>query len=274
MTDIRQLIAESKRYNLHSHTEFCDGRATMEAFARKALELGYDLYGFSPHSPVPIESPCNMHRDKVERYLAEIDRLNAEYGDRCRFLAGMEVDYLGSLWGPTNEYIAGLPLDYRIGSVHFIPTPDGKLVDCDGSHERFSGYLERYFDNDLRYVVDRYFTLMTEMVEAGGFDIVGHLDKIADNASSVSPGIEDEPWFIANVNRLLDAIISSGVIVEINTKKFAQYNRMFPSPRYWKRLIDGGTTLIVNSDAHVPALIEASRDDVIKMLDNVARHQG
>lgn len=270
MTDLKQLIADSRRYNLHSHTEFCDGRATMEAFARKALELGYDLYGFSPHSPVPIVSPCNMHRDNVDRYLGEVKRLNSEYGDRCRFLAGMEVDYLGAMWGPTNEYIANLPLDYRIGSVHFIPTPDGTPVDCDGSHERFAGYLRQYFDNDLRYVVDRFFGLMTEMVEAGGFDIVGHADKIAENASSVAPGIEDEPWFIDNVNRLLDAIIASGVIVEINTKMFAQRNRLFPSPRYWKKLVDARVPLIINSDAHVPALIEASRDEVSAMLAKVA----
>ena len=270
---LKDLIDASQLYNLHSHTEFCDGRATMEAFAREAVKLGYDLYGFSPHSPVPIESPCNMHRDNVNRYLAEVNRINSQYGDKCRFLAGMEVDFLGGLWGPASDYIKSLPLDYRIGSVHFVKTPDNtRFIDCDGSHERFAGYLERYFDNDLRYVVDSYFKLMAQMVEAGGFDIVGHLDKIAENASSVEPDIESQPWFIDKVNTLIDQIAETDLIVEINTKMFAQRNRIFPSPRYWKRLVDAKIPVIFNSDAHVPALIPASRDEVIAMFKSIT-HQ-
>ncbi|MDE5969352.1 MAG: histidinol-phosphatase [Muribaculaceae bacterium] len=270
---LKDLIDTSRLYNLHSHTEFCDGRATMEAFAREAVKLGYDLYGFSPHSPVPIESPCNMHRDNVERYVAEVSRINSEYGDKCRFLAGMEVDYLGELWGPASDYIASLPLDYRIGSVHFVQTPDkSRFVDCDGSHERFAGYLEKYFDNDLRYVVESYFNSMSQMIDKGSFDIVGHLDKIAENASSVDPEIENQPWFIDKINSLIDQIAETDLIVEINTKMFAQRNRLFPSPRYWKRLVDAKIPVTFNSDAHVPALITASRDEVIEMFNTIT-HQ-
>ena len=49
--DILSLIGNERRYNFHSHTEFCDGRAQMQAFAAKAVELGFRHYGFSPHSP-------------------------------------------------------------------------------------------------------------------------------------------------------------------------------------------------------------------------------
>lgn len=119
--DLITELSGSRRYTLHSHTEFCDGRAQMEAFAREALAEGFTHYGFTPHSPVPIESPCNMAASKVPVYLAEVERIKGVYGDRCRFYAGMEVDYLGPEWGPANEYFRSLPLDYTIGSVHFIP---------------------------------------------------------------------------------------------------------------------------------------------------------
>jgi len=87
--DFLSLIGNSRLYTFHSHTEFCDGRAQMEAFAREAVRQGFTHYGFTPHSPLPIPSPCNMTRDNVPRFLAEVGRIRAEYGDRCRFYAGM-----------------------------------------------------------------------------------------------------------------------------------------------------------------------------------------
>ena len=115
--DFLKETGTSKLYTFHSHTEFCDGRAQMEAFAREAVKRGFTHYGFSPHSPVPIESPCNMKVADVDRYFAEVERIRRAYGDRCRFYAGMEIDYLGDDWGPSSPYFATLPLDYAIGSV-------------------------------------------------------------------------------------------------------------------------------------------------------------
>ena len=55
MIDFKNIAATSKLYNFHSHTQFCDGHAEMPEFAAKAAEMGFSHYGFSPHSPVPIE---------------------------------------------------------------------------------------------------------------------------------------------------------------------------------------------------------------------------
>lgn len=265
-SEILEVTRLTDRYNLHSHTEFCDGRAQMRAFAAKAVESGLVMYGFTPHSPVNIESTCNMHRDKVSEYLAEVARLREIYGDRIKLLAGMEIDYLGAEWGPSSEYFMEMPLDYRIGSLHFIPDREGCQVDVDGSHEGFAVKLENRFNGDLRYVVETFFSRSIEMVRAGGFDIVGHYDKIVENASSVDPGIEEEPWFQSLVSDLTDEIIAKGVAVEINTKMLEQRGRVFPSPRYWGRLIEAGVPIVVDSDAHVPALIESGRGRALEML--------
>ena len=90
--DILSLIGNERRYNFHSHTEFCDGRAQMQAFAAKAVELGFRHYGFSPHSPIPIESPCNMAKSKVEDYLHEVARIQELYaGSPTRFLSLIHI---------------------------------------------------------------------------------------------------------------------------------------------------------------------------------------
>ena len=265
----------SKLYNFHSHTEFCDGRATMEAFAREAVRCGFTHYGFSPHSPIPIESPCNMHADKVSRYLAEVERIKAAYADWVKFYASMEVDYLRGEFGPSHSFIQKLPLDYVIGSVHFVPTRDGRFVDCDGRYETFRRRLNDYFHDDIRYVVETFFASTIEMIEAGGFDIIGHFDKIGLNASYYKPGIEQEPWYRALAADVIDAIAAHNaaypgrpITVEINTKAYADHNgRIFPSPELWGQLRRAGIPLIVNSDAHVPALINASRFIATEMLE-------
>ena len=266
--DILSEIKKAKKYNLHSHTEFCDGRAQMIAFAQKAVELGFDLYGFSPHSPVPIVSPCNMLKDNVSRYLQQVEEIRREYsGSGTLFLAGMEIDYLGKEWGPTNEYFDTIPLDYRIGSVHFVPDFTGEPVDVDGRYERFMQKMEQHFRGDIRYVVEKFYERSIAMVEQGGFDIIGHFDKIGDNASHFQPGIEDESWYQSLVHDLINKIIESKVIVEINTKVYAERRRLFPAQRYWRELISAGVPIIVNSDAHVPSLIDASLEEVKRMVE-------
>lgn len=262
-------LGSSRLYNLHSHTEFCDGRAQMEAFAREVIRQGFSHYGFSPHSTIPIESPCNITSGHVADYDCEFRRISETYGDRCRFFRSMEIDYLGPQWGPAHEYFARLNLDYAIGSVHFIPDQSGRYVDIDGKFESFKMKMERFFNNDIRYVVEKFYEQSISMVSEGGFDILGHLDKIAHNASLFLPGIEDEHWYAALVDDLISKVIESGVIVEINTKIVETAGRYFPDPRYWGRLVAAGVPLVVNSDAHVPALINAGRCLAFDKLDEI-----
>lgn len=267
--DFIKILDGSRRYTFHSHTEFCDGRAQMEAFARRAVADGFTHYGFTPHSPVPIESPCNMHRDKVPVYLDEVKRIKETYGDKTTFYAGMEVDYLGDDWGPANDYFQSLPLDYTIGSVHFIPAQDGTPVDIDGRFEAFRRKMRENFHDDIRYVVETFYAHSIMMVEAGGFDIIGHLDKIGHNASHYCPGIESEPWYMAFAGELVERVIESGVTVELNTKAFAEHGRFFPSKPLLASIVEAGCPVVVNSDAHVPALIDASRTEGFALLDSL-----
>lgn len=268
--DILSLIGNERRYNFHSHTEFCDGRAQMQAFAAKAVELGFRHYGFSPHSPIPIESPCNMAKSKVEDYLHEVARIQELYaGSPTRFHASMEIDYLDGNWGPANDYFQSLPLDYRIGSVHFIPDQDGQYVDIDGNYESFKVKMEKHFRNDIRYVVETFYSQSSDMVDAGGFDILGHMDKVGHNASSYCPGIEEEAWYRDAALNLIDKVARSGISVELNTKAYRDHGRFFPSLRYLQELKRRGVGIIINSDAHVPALIDASRQEAFALLDSM-----
>ncbi|MBD5332313.1 MAG: histidinol-phosphatase [Bacteroides sp.] len=282
--NIHEIVNSTRNYNLHSHTQFCDGRFTMEEMVKAAIDCGMEHYGFTPHSPIPIPSSCNMSALSVDDYMAEFSRLKEMYGDRIHLYMSMEIDYLGERWGATNPYFERLPLDYRLSSVHFVTSADGrKEVDVDGQPAHFKENLDRYFDGDLRYVVDRFYARTLEMIEKGGFDMLGHFDKIGSNASAVRPGIEDEPWYRRHIDNVIDAILARpSLIVEVNTKAYspparadnsvaAAYRpRIYPSPETIKRLLSAGVTLAVNSDSHYTSRITTGRSEAFDIIDRLA----
>lgn len=259
-------LSRNRLYNLHTHTQFCDGRADMVSFAEEAARLGFRALGFTPHAPADIQSPCNMPRQSVETYLAEVQRLRRRFKGHVDIFASMEVDFLIGKSGPRDAYFQELGLDYILGSVHFLKSRHNGFIDVDGRPDDFIRRLHDYFANDIRYVVSSYFESMAEMIMAGGFDVIGHIDKIAFNASSVQPGIEDEPWFADLADAVMSEALKSGKFIEINTKAYESEGRFFPAERYWRRLVEGGADLLVNSDAHYPERLESGRDKAFEIL--------
>ncbi|MEG2218293.1 MAG: histidinol-phosphatase [Muribaculaceae bacterium] len=266
MFDFNKICAQFTLYNFHSHTQFCDGHACMEDFVKEAISENFTHYGFSPHSPIPFESPCNMNNDDVTSYFDEVNRLKNEYGSKINLYGAMEIDYIDENWGPSSHYFETLPLDYKIGSVHFIPS-DNEYVDIDGRFESFKIKMDKYFNNDIKSVVEGFYSQSIKMIEAGGFDIIGHFDKIGHNAGHFRQGIEKEPWYEVLVLRTLDAIKERKLIVEINTKAWDDHNRFFPNQRYFDLLKKYEVPLLINSDAHFPLLINSGRDDAMNLLN-------
>lgn len=260
------ILPVSNLYNLHSHTQFCDGRASMQLMAEAAAAEGMELYGFTPHSPISVTSPCNMVPEAVPEYLDEAHRIADFYQGRMKVLAGMEIDFLSPDWGPHIDYFQRLPLDYSIGSVHFVPTRDGIPIDCDGRFERFARNLKEAYRGDLRYVVEKYFEQVLTMIERGGFDILGHLDKIAANAAQADPEIENAGWYSALIDDVIGNAASAGLIVEINTKAYNNTKRFFPALQLCTRLLQSGAPIVINSDAHYPDKVNAGRHEALRIL--------
>ena len=268
MIDIQQIIQETDLYNLHTHTQFCDGHAPMEEFVIEAIAQGFTHLGFTPHSPISVDSPCNMSSEQVKEYLDEMARLREAYRDRINLYTSMEIDYVSQGNGPGSEYFRQLPLDYRIGSVHFIPAIDDPdlMVDIDGKFQAFKVRMLEYFDGDIEYVVKTFFDSMIAMVDEGGFEIVGHMDKIGFNASQYREGIDEEPWYDKLVIDLFENIMDHHLIIEVNTKAWLQRNRFYPNLKYFGMIKRFNAPVVVNSDAHFPTLLNSGRMEALKLL--------
>ena len=256
--------------NYHSHCTFCDGRSHPEDFVRFALSHGFRAYGFSSHSPLPFETNWNMSKDEMPAYLAEIQRLKEKYDGRIELYAGLEIDYLDTTYNASIPYFRELPLDYRIGSIHFLPISDilieDNMVCIDGSFREYAHSVSRYFEGDIRKLVERYYCSSMEMIEAGGIDIVGHLDKIYMNGQRFDTFSLDAPWYQELVQAYLERIAQLGLMVEINTKNWSQKQELYPHRQWLKRIAELHIPVMVNSDCHYPHLVNDGREETFELL--------
>ncbi|MFR5871925.1 MAG: histidinol-phosphatase, partial [Alistipes sp.] len=235
----------NNRTNYHSHCSFCDGKAPMEDFVEEAVRQGFAAYGISSHAPLPFPARWTLEAERMAAYLAEIDRLKAAYADRIELYAGLEIDYLNEQSNPASDYFQKLPLDYRIGSVHLI----SPVEICRYRHRRgdVCENLRLHFGDDLRKLVTDYFDKLMRMVSTGGFDFVGHADKIVYNASQCQPDIAEQPWYRQKIREYFETIARHGAMVEINTKKYHAGGVFFPNRSHFRLLRELRIPVLVNS---------------------------
>lgn len=253
--------------NYHSHCSYCDGHAPLEEFVKTAIDMGFTSYGVSSHAPLPFPTSWTLKREDVFAYLAEIKSLKAKYSELMELYAGMEIDYLDEESNPSISYFQELPLDYRIGSVHLLTSfSTGEVIDIDTSEENFKKYLSLYFNQNLKGMIYSYFYKLMRMVEAGGFDIVGHADKMSYNASCCKPELVETGWYNTLIQEYFALIKEKGMMVEINTKSFEKRGVFFPHIRYFPLLKKFGIPVLVNSDAHYPGKINLGRPQALNAL--------
>ena len=159
-----------------------------------------------------------------------------------------------------------MPLDYRIGSVHLLYNDKGEVVDVDVPADTFKTIVDGHFCGDLEHVVRLYYGRLTRMLELGGFDIVGHADKMHYNAACYRPGLLDEPWYDELVRAYFADIARRGYQVEVNTKAYHDLGTFYPNERYFSYLHDLGVRVQVNSDSHYPERISNGRPEALRAL--------
>jgi DNA polymerase (family 10) len=103
------------RGDLHSHTTWSDGRASVEEMGRAALERGYEYLAICDHTPA-VGAVTGLTPDDVRRQADEIAAANEVLGP-FRILRGIECDILpdGRLDLP-DDVLA--ELDWVQASVH------------------------------------------------------------------------------------------------------------------------------------------------------------
>src|SRR5215213_3873130 len=103
------------RGDLHVHTNWSDGKGTIESMAEAAIELGYEYLVFCDHSQ-SLRVANGLSPERLEQKLEAVRKADERYGE-IHLLCGSEVDILkdGSL-DYEDDVLA--TLDFVVASVH------------------------------------------------------------------------------------------------------------------------------------------------------------
>ncbi|MCI0663117.1 MAG: PHP domain-containing protein [Acidobacteria bacterium] len=82
------------RGDLHMHTNYSDGRASIAEMVEGAAALGYEYIALTDHSP-SARIANGLDRNRLDEKIKELERVRKQRGERKpRILLGAEVDIL------------------------------------------------------------------------------------------------------------------------------------------------------------------------------------
>ena len=107
---------EDLRGTLHNHSTWSDGKRSVAEMAAYCRELGLTYFGIADHSKTASYAG-GLDAERVLQQQAEVDALNAGYGDGFRIFKGIESDILGDGSLDYDE-VTLATFDYVVASVH------------------------------------------------------------------------------------------------------------------------------------------------------------
>ena len=211
------------RSSPHVHTRHCDGRNTPEEMALAAISRGFVSLGFSGHAWQGFLDESNMTPQREALYLSEVRALKKKYAGSLRIWCGLERDACSAA--------AREPFDYVIGSVHFLPCPDGNILAVDAEPPIVQEGLKRCFGGDGVRLAMAYFRKAGQYIREYRPDIIGHFDLVSKNNRYGELYDPDHPAVLdAACEALEESILGCG-LMEVNTGGMA-YGRSSPIPAF------------------------------------------
>ncbi|HEX6290789.1 MAG TPA: DNA polymerase/3'-5' exonuclease PolX [Herpetosiphonaceae bacterium] len=200
------------RADMHTHTEWSDGRGTVAEMAAAALARGYEYYVIADHS-FYMGMVNGLDAERLRQQRAEIDAVNAEMqrqGINFTLLQGSEVDILpdGTLALPDDVLAT---LDWVVASLHVSLRQDRDTV--------------------TRRVLNA--------IHNPHVDCIGHpTGRLLLRRQGAD----------LDLDAVLSAAAETGTVLEVD----GAYPRLDLDAEHVKRAIEMGIPIAIDSDAHKP----------------------
>ena len=257
--------------NYHTHTKYCDGKATSEEMVKKAIVLGFSDIGFTSHVPLKMDNVWSMELNDLSKYCEEICFLKEKYRKQINIYLGLEYDFIYDKSYIFEEIKNKYDINFGIGSIHLVKAGDGDNIwFIDGPSDNYKIGLDSFFDGDARKAVEAYYKQLRDMIKTQEFDIVGHLDKVKMNNKGNFFDIESA-WYNDEVEETLCLIKDKNLIVEANTRGIytKKYNGLYPGKEILKKCYHMGIPLVVSTDAHKPEDLNQNYFETVKLLKDI-----
>jgi histidinol-phosphatase (PHP family) len=256
--------------SLHTHSIYCDGNGGIETLCAAAYQKGLTAIGFSSHAPIRVKpfsnSGWHLRHDSLDQYLDDVRAAKKRWAEKLKVFAGLEVDYIKDVTGPVSFKDAGL--DYIIASVHYLVPQQGVPFTVDGSGEEFEKGVREGYMGSIEDAVNAYWDAEENMVNEGGFDILGHVDLIKKNNVNEKHFSPQSGWYVNRIIRLADRIAAAGITVEVNTGGLnrKKTTELYPSPFFLKLLRQRNVPVIITADAHCAEHLDGHYPQAVEAL--------
>lgn len=245
--------------NLHTHTVFDDGTASVMDMAQAALDAGLKSLGFSGHSPLPYRDSWEIKPGQMPAYLAAVDQAKEAFRGRLSIFSGLELD-------SASEFPEE-PLDYVIGSIHHI-IKDGQYLSIDYKPAVSRDILDVHFRGDRDAMAAAYFAQYEAIAQNPRVDIVGHFDLLSKFDEVTDLFDCNAPAYRDAAMAAMEVLLRADKIFEVNTGAMSRGYRTAPYPNksLLQELYTRGGRVLVTSDSHATTTITHAFDAVEDML--------
>lgn len=204
----------------HTHSNYSDGKNTLEEMVLSAIENGMKELGFSDHAPMTFDCTWDVKKENISIYKKTVLELKEKYKNQIKIYLGIEQDYY-SVKPEGYEYI--------LGSVHYI-YKNGKYLELDYSAERTKENIDLYYDGDALAYCEDYYKLVGDVVEKTGCQIIGHFDLVTKFNEKMPLIDVTHPRYVKAYKNALDKLLKTDAIFEINTGAISRGYRTSPYP--------------------------------------------
>ena len=226
--------------NYHTHTNFCDGKNTVDEVISTAIQKGFTAIGFSGHGNTPYDDRYCIQ--DTTGYINAVNSAKVKYKDKIQIYLGIEEDAFALV--DRNKF------DYIIGSCHYI-IKDGVYYSIDGSYEHFKISLKA-FDNDVINYAERYYSSFCDYILKRKPDIIGHFDLITKFDEVETAYFSNDKRYVDLAEKYLRLALKSNAIFEVNTGAISRgYKKApYPAENLLHILKNEGAKIMLSSDCH------------------------
>jgi len=259
-------------YHVHPGYSIDAEASGIDEYCSRAVDIGLDEICFTTHLEV---DPHRKHLDWFVRinqktvpmddltwldvYFKDIENARLKWSSiGLQVKAGLEVGYDLGLEKVIERVLNGYPFDFVMGSVHCL------------DHISIASRKEssRYFPGKkMEAVVGKYYKVLSEAVNSGLFDCIGHLDLYRRHGRHYwGPAISAA--YKEYLEPILTAIAARGMSLEINTSGLRRgLNDFHPSRDIIELAVSLGARLFtLGSDAHRLAELGLGLDSAMELL--------
>ena len=231
------------KQNLHTHSQYDDGKDAIDENVQKAQERGFTILGFSGHGYY-AKDDSSMTPEKTKQYIQDVRQAQQQAPNGLKIYLGIEEDSMAPIENVED-------FDYVIGSVHYLEH-NGKIYPIDYSQEQFDEMLKEGYQNDINALAKDYYLAIERQAQNPNIQIIGHLDLIAKYNEDQTYYCFDDPKILSYAKIAIEQLVKAGKIFEMNSGAMARgyRNSPYPSIELLKLIYEANGKILINTDCH------------------------